>query len=374
MKKFIFLITLIFLLGISSELFAWSDQATSERILKENKNFVEFIDLCLSNFARDKSDEFFKIYQKHFNADVAFLQSDYKRTYHRIYSSQGDMVKIYEKILLNYYLEDSKKLLDSLAPNIIRSKNSKARLYLTLGYRDRTVSWNYYTIGEASNPKLRSYILYKYEEAIKMARRAKRYAFLALFESEKPEIKIDIFNKLLETEKGKGNKFYGRFLGLNDDAFNAELNKTYDVFEKDEMKKKSAPFEMKLKKRIRFREEKKCAGYLRNHDFEQAKDIIREYVDDFNFKIIFSTLNLLNEKKKGGRINYEEMKLHLFDNYLRLGKEKKSLLDSFLDKVKVEDSVKSRKTQNDDEKKTSKNDKAIENEKSSENKTTEINK
>ncbi len=230
--KFLILITTaIFSIShFHNPVFSWSDQTTTERILRENKYFISFIDLCISNFVRDKENDFFKIYEKHFNADVAYLQSDYKRAFKRIYSSQKLMVKLYEEVLANFYLEDSKKILDDFAPGIIRSKNARARLYLTLGYRDRTISWNFYMVGNASNPKLYSYKLYKYEEGIKMARRAKRYGFLALFESQAPKMKMKIFNRLLKSEKEKGNKFFNRFLDKNEKDYIDEMNKTYNIY------------------------------------------------------------------------------------------------------------------------------------------------
>ncbi len=209
----------------SSTVFPFSDQTTTERILKENKRFVEFINVCVTNFAEDKKEDFRKVYEKHFNADVAYLQSDYRRSYKRVYASQGEMEKIYREMVKNRYLEDSKMILDRFAPGIIRSKNARARLYLTLGYRDRTVSWTHYTVGDASNPKLYSYKLYKYVDAIKMARRAKRFAFLALFESQTRETKRKIYNQICKSERDAKNKYMNRFVDLNDKDYINELEK-----------------------------------------------------------------------------------------------------------------------------------------------------
>ena len=93
---------------VPSILFPYSDQTTTERILKENKDFVEFINVSVTNFAEGKKEDFRKIYEKHFNADIAYLQSDYKRAFKRVYSSQGDMEKLYRDMVKEYYLEDSK--------------------------------------------------------------------------------------------------------------------------------------------------------------------------------------------------------------------------------------------------------------------------
>jgi hypothetical protein len=361
-------------LFVSSSVFPFSDQTNTERILKENRRFVEFINPCVTNFAEDKKEDFRKAYEKHFNADVAYLQSDYRRAYKRVYASQGDMEKLYRDLVKNYYLEDSKTILDRLAPNIIRSKNMRARLYLTLGYRDRTVSWVHYTVADASNPKLFSYKLYKYVDAIKMARRSKRYAFLALFESQTTETKRKIYSQLCKSESHTGNKYMMRFVDLNDQDYINEMGKSYDEFEKaeknrnqaqvkkeGEVKKEadktavdtggSTTYEAKVEKRVRFRNETRAARYLINGEFDMAEDLMREYIDDFNFKLIAATFDVLSaagkestasdktgtEKSSASKVDYDKYKIHLMDNYSRFSK--KSMLDSFVDVVKVEDDI-----------------------------------
>lgn len=322
-------------------LHAFTDQATTQRILGENKGYIEFLNVCISNFASQKYSEFEDVYRIHFNGDIAFLQSDYKRAYKKVYESQGKMMKLYDTVLKDLYLEDSKNILDKIAPGIIKSKNARARLYLTLGYRDRTVSMTFYTIGEASNPKLFSYKIFKYEEGIKMARRAKRYGFLALFQSRKPEIKMKIYNQLLKKESEKGLKFFNRFLGKEGEPFIKELGLTFEENQKREQAggKKQA-FEKKVMKRVRFRLESRTARFLINHEFDRAEDLIRKYISDFNYKLIEATFDVLKADKAGTlapNLDFEKMKVHLLDNYQRLSKE--SALDTFVDRLKVEDDM-----------------------------------
>ncbi len=351
------------LMFIASSVFPFSDQTTTERILKENKRFVEFVNVGVSNFADDKKEDLKKAYEKHFNADVAYLQSDYRRAYKRVYSSQGDMEKLYRELVKNYYLEDSKQILDRLAPGIIRSKNPRARLYLTLGYRDRTVSWVHYTVADSSNPKLYSYKLYKYVDAIKMARRAKRYAFLALFESQNMEMKKKIYNQLCKSERDMDNRYMARFVDLNDQDYINEIDKNYDSFRKDERARRQGQestdsgkfsaqgyggqtYESRVESRVRFRNETRTARYLVNGDFDMAEDIMREHIDDFNFKLIVATFDVLGaasgesaeaDRHRLLKADYDKFKLHLADNYNRFSK--KSALDGILDMVTVEDDI-----------------------------------
>ncbi len=386
---------LISLLVFITPAFPFSDQTTTERILKENKYFIEFLNVGLTNLAKAKIEKvdqkFFDIYQTHFNAQVSYLQSNYKNSFYNIRNSQKKQVDLCVELINNIYLEDAKNILDKLAPMIIRSKNQRARLYLTLAYRDRSICRNFETIADASNPKLYSYKVAQYIEGIKFARRAKRYGFLALYESQDVEMKKAVFNHLLEIEREGGNIFYNRFLNKADENFYKELVLEYKdepdkvepgkkeekkpeaakpgegvkAGEKDKAKakEKEEQFEKKLEKRVRFRKEKLTATFLMNGEFDRAEEVIREYVKDFNFKLIQATFEVLAARKKGGddKVDYNTYVIHHYDNYARIPKKKKeagevrkdekgnvipaekkydSLLDELSEKVKVTGDIK----------------------------------
>lgn len=161
------------------------------------------------------------------------------------------------------------------------------------------------TIGDASNPRLYSYKIFKYIEGMKLAKRSKRYGFLALFESQDRETKKLIFNHMFEIERESGNIFYNRFLSKTEDNYIKEIEKEYveepeKIKEKDDkvqpkevvdIKIKDADklgklkeqdkvdsFEKKIEKRVRFKKEKMVAQNLLNAEFDRAEDVIREYV------------------------------------------------------------------------------------------------
>lgn len=302
--KYFSLSAIILVFAVTNSLAA-VDQTLVERILKENREFVDFIDLSVTNFAPDKKNDLFTIYQKHFNAEVAFLQGDYKRAFDNVYDSQKDMVALYEYILTEYYLEDSKNILDGFAPDIIRTKNISAKQYLTLGYRDRTLSRMYYISGEASHPKLYSYKIFKYREAINMARRSKRYAFISLYTGQDAKGKLKIYNQMFKSENEKGGLFFKRFVDKNEKDYILEMNKTYEEYEKEltqqpaagggdvksadgktEEAALTATFEKKMERSVRFRREQRVARYILNEEFEKAETIIRSYIENYNFKSV----------------------------------------------------------------------------------------
>ncbi len=353
-------IALILVLLSITPAFPFSDQTTTERILGENREFIEFMNICVTNFGKGRienmNEKFTKVYQYHFNGQVGYLQSDYKNAFHHVRESQRNHVDLCGEVISKIYLEDSKVILDKLAPEIIKSKNARARLYLTLGYRDRAVGRNFQTISDASNPKLYSYKIFRYIEGIKMARRAKRYGFLALYESRDTKTKRDIFNNLLEEENKSGNKFYKRFSGKSDKDIIDEMKKENEQI--DEWEKKDTPppaaagdkiakeeqDESKVDRRVRHRKEKLVAKHLLYSEFDRAEDVMREYIKDFNFKLILSTLKVMS-KQGGSDVDYNTYLIHHFDNYARVFDPQKSaatgeegqrtLLDELIPSIRV---------------------------------------
>lgn len=382
-KKLLYNSLLYIVLFSCGQLFAFTDQTTTERVINENKLFMQFLNICMSNFAdanEEHKEDFFEAYENHFNAEVLFLQSDYRNSFRSIYKSQKVNVELYNNVLNDYYLDESKKILDKLAPSIIQSKNLVARHYLTLGYRDRALARNVQMTGKASRPNLRSHKIYSYIEAIKYSRRSMRYALLALFEGQDIETKKYIYNHLFEIEREENNPFYNRFLEKDEDALVTEIHREFEDYEEsyapkllsDQKKYEetgevpnlasgSKPtdteltetttavpvgderadylYEKKIERRLRFRIEKRTAQYIRNGDFEQANDLIRKYIDDFSFKLIKASLEVMSAQEGDAKIefDYDKLYIHHMDNYSRLAKD--SILDSFADKVKVVDDI-----------------------------------
>lgn len=347
----------ILLLIFSVPGFSFTEQATTERIIKENRSFIDFLNVCITNFGdQNKTNDFKNVYEMHFNGFVAYLQSDYKRAFNRIYDSQAEEVDLCSDLVKNFYLEDSKDILDKLAPIIVRAKSPKSRLYLTLGYRDRTVGRNNYVVGMASNPKLRSYKIYQFIKSVKRARRAKKYGFLALYESQSKEMKHKIFDHIIKKENDSGNPFYRRFIGKSGNEFIDEMNKKYgDHREQDyqglsdnkgatqekagEILPDKDVYESQIQKRTRFRNEARLAKLLLFSQFDRADDFIKKYIDDFDFKKITATFEVLSAEKTDidYNIDFNSFKVHHIDNYSRLYNV--SAIDTFKDSLKVEDDI-----------------------------------
>jgi hypothetical protein len=338
---------------------AKADQTSVERQLKENKDYIEFMNVCVTNFGDKQQEKFSQVYEQHFNADISFLQSDYKRAFRDIYQSQKKQTELFTDILTTVYLEDSKMILDRIAPGVIKSKNSAARLYLALAYRDRAMCRSMQIMGDAQNPRLYSAKITRYMESIKLARRSMRFGYLALFQSRDAESKKYIYAHLLEIEREKGTLFYNRFLNKTGDGFVQELNRTFEEYEQEYQKSltehdttavqpadtakpaaaKEPVFEKKVEREVRFRLERKVAEYLRDAEFGKAEDLMYKYVDDFGFKLIQATLEVTAVKEKDTlALNWDTVKIHHADNAGRMMKP--SYLDSIAGNIKVTDDIK----------------------------------
>jgi len=174
-------------LGSSPLRAAAPDQGFVEKILRENRYFIEFANVCVSNFGSPENEKALKQSNQHnFNANLYYLESNYVDAFKEIRLSQEILLDLYYDILQKRYIEDSRSLLDLNAPIIIQSKDRKSAHFLQLGYRDVEVARQFRDMGYNYNRFLFSNKIRYYIDGIKRSRRAKRFAFLALIESKTP--------------------------------------------------------------------------------------------------------------------------------------------------------------------------------------------
>lgn len=170
------------------------DRAFCEKILGENKRFIDFINPGISNFARDEHLKTFRSAAlAHYRAHKEYLAGRYKQTHARIRESQNILKDLYYEVLNDYYQKDTRELLERNSGMIIETKDVRAAHFMRLGYRDLKVSQIYEGKGFNHNKHLYSTKIWFYIDAIKYARQAKRYAFLAIIESQTPYADKDDF-------------------------------------------------------------------------------------------------------------------------------------------------------------------------------------
>ncbi|MCS6985141.1 MAG: hypothetical protein NZM25_08485 [Leptospiraceae bacterium] len=186
-RLFLTLIAAILYFALDTSWAVSPDQTNVGYALRDNRYFIEFINVGVSNFGTEKNVKQFKeAVQHNFNANLWYLQSDYVRAYQEIRRSQELLRDLYMDLLQNRYLEDARVLLDISAPQIIQAKDKHAEHLLRLGYRDVEAAKIFQLKGYNYNRFLYSNKIRYYIDGIKRARRAKRFAFLALIESKTP--------------------------------------------------------------------------------------------------------------------------------------------------------------------------------------------
>ncbi len=188
------------------------DQTNLGILISENKENLNFINVCLSNLAPPQEDdpaaaippapgalpvepkknldsEYFRMIQSanqtDFSGNLWYLQSNYAFAFRQLRGAQGELKDIFEKVLIKY-IEDTKTLLETAAPSIIRSDDEIAKSLLRFGFRDLRVGEDHLTIGQNSSPHQFRYKLKLFGEGISTLRRAKRFAILAMVYSKTP--------------------------------------------------------------------------------------------------------------------------------------------------------------------------------------------
>ena len=186
----------VLFLGFSSLLANSPDRAFCEKILEENRYFLTFLNSGISNFAKvEHIQVFHSALEEHYQAHKAYLSGHYKVTHRHIRNAHLILKDLYAEVIDEYYIVDTQNLLERNSAMIIESRDVRAEHFMRLGYRDLKVAEIYKNKGFAHNKEQYSTKIYFYIDAIKYARQAKRYAFLAIIESQTPHEDKDNFKK-----------------------------------------------------------------------------------------------------------------------------------------------------------------------------------
>ncbi|RHX93737.1 hypothetical protein DLM76_12075 [Leptospira yasudae] len=224
-------IILIAIILVSVELL-WAvspDQTNLGILIGENKVNLKFINICVSNLApildegaaaQDKTppnstkteaasasapapttagkEELYKklagvpsygslkkANQFDFNGNMWYFQSNYSLSFKNLRGAQGEMKDLYQATH-EQYLQNSRVILEFASPLIVRSNDKIAQHLLRLGFRDLKSSEDHFTTAYNSAPYQFRYKLLLHSEGIKIARRARRFALLAMIASKTP--------------------------------------------------------------------------------------------------------------------------------------------------------------------------------------------
>ncbi|MBN2039969.1 MAG: hypothetical protein JW864_08015 [Spirochaetes bacterium] len=193
MKKNIKIFTLILILFLFSPEMVQAQRTKSstkggelrkaEKGLKDNKYFLYFLDSSVTNFGSPEEKKLYKeASQRDILSQLLFLRFMFKESYKEVRKTQEQLVNLYS-IALSRDIAMTKSLLNEIAPRVILKNNPKSVEYLRLGYRDQRLAAILMKMADNYKKTLYSMRLYEYVNAIKNAKHGKRYALLAMIES-----------------------------------------------------------------------------------------------------------------------------------------------------------------------------------------------
>ncbi|MCB1171714.1 MAG: hypothetical protein KDK25_15305 [Leptospiraceae bacterium] len=218
------------------------DFSNMGELLKTNREDLEFLNVPVSNLPltpengqepseglktglalKEKLSEKMKLSVEHdFFAGIYYLQGQYGHTYRELSTSRDLMQQIYKEIL-EYYIDGTWVLLESAAPIILRTQDSKSKHLLQLGFRDLESARLFHQRGANIGKKLHTNQINFYREGIKRVRRARRFGILAILESRTPleekkeyqYVSYDDIRNPADTENPKEyNRVLDRLVGL----------------------------------------------------------------------------------------------------------------------------------------------------------------
>ena len=177
------------------------EQRKAEKGLKDNERFFYFINFSVSNVAVEGERSICRkaiLYDMF--AKFLYMKFRFRDSYIQIRTCQELLITLY-KMVLEREIEEGKKLLDTTSPGPIMKNDYLSKHYINLGYRNNEEARKYTIMADSYRTSLYSMRLYKYIQALKKAKQAKRYAVLAYVAYNDPASK----KKLWQDQKG-GNE------------------------------------------------------------------------------------------------------------------------------------------------------------------------
>ena len=173
------------------------DHTNVAALIERNQSDLRFFDTCVSNLPLNDGDgqpdalraEVIGLYreamQHDYNSNLWFMQGKYPAAHAEMQQSQDFLQQAYEKVLRRY-TETTQALLDAAAPITLRTRDQSAGYLLRSGFRDLAHARNFHTRGYNINPRYHTNQLFYYRSGIERARRAGKYALLAMIEARLP--------------------------------------------------------------------------------------------------------------------------------------------------------------------------------------------
>ncbi|MDH7552153.1 MAG: hypothetical protein QHH74_00700 [Spirochaetota bacterium] len=207
----IFSIVVVMLLPLQNTLIAQrtkssqsaGEQRKAEKGLKDNERFFYFVNFSVSNVSVEEERIICRkaiLYDMF--AKFLYMKFKFKDSYENIRKTQELLISLY-RMVLHREIDEGKKLLDTVSPGPILKDDYVSKHYCNLGYTNNEQARMYMVMADSYRTTLYSMRLYKYIQALKKAKQAKRYALLAYIAFNNKDS-----NSRLENKKNVGNEPY----------------------------------------------------------------------------------------------------------------------------------------------------------------------
>jgi len=184
------------------------NQRHSEKSLKDNRYFFNFINPTITNSGSEEEKSIFiEAARRDLISRMLYMKFSFNPAMNEIRSTQLLLINLFSKIALRE-IESATLLLNEIAPEVLKTGNKASKKYMSLGYRSADWAEKVMIMSDNLPEKNYSIKIYEYVKAIKNAKYCKRYAIIALIENRiPPEKKGRINYNKFETVKDLINKY-----------------------------------------------------------------------------------------------------------------------------------------------------------------------
>lgn len=172
------------------------DGPALDSMLKQNRADMEYLDTVVSNLPADSdlqkeiTTALAEAVRLDFAARMWRLQGRSADSFRELRASRQILRQGFEKALA-YYIDTGWVLLESSAPDIVRSEDPVADHYMKLAFRDLEAARILYEQGRRYSIPTPTLGIHAFHNGLHRIRRARRYGLLALIESRTPTIEKD---------------------------------------------------------------------------------------------------------------------------------------------------------------------------------------
>ena len=162
------------------------NQRHSEKSLKDNRYFFNFINPTITNSGSDEEKNIFtEAARRDLISRMLYMKFSFNPAMNEIRTTQLLLIDLFSKIAIRE-IENATILLNEIAPEVLKTGNKASKKYMSLGYRSADWAEKVMIMSDNLPEKNYSIKIYEYVKAIKNAKYCKRYAIIALIENRIP--------------------------------------------------------------------------------------------------------------------------------------------------------------------------------------------